>query len=445
MATRRPIPSEPAPSLDAALASLYRRNLHTIRLGLDVEQALCETLGRPQDAFLSIHVAGTNGKGSVCAMLASVLRAAGFRTGLYTSPHLLRFNERIRVDGAAIQDGDLLRLMDRVEAAAGRVVAGGERDATFFEFTTALAFEHFRERVVQVAVLETGMGGRLDATNVVTPVVSVITSIGLDHQQHLGDTLEDIAFEKAGIIKPGRPVILGEIEQGPAAVIRRAASERGSPLAEASRMVTVKRTAQSWAGQRITIETEDEAIARVSLPLLGAHQLGNVAVAVAALVRFRDETGLPVGEEAIREGLASVAWPGRAHVVESDPPLLVDGAHNPQAARVLAATLDEVRERRPVGLIAGFLADKDAAGCLRELARATKRVWIVPIHSDRALPVAQVAAAARAAGLDPIPCEDLRRALAEARVWARDHGGIVCVAGSLYLAGEALRELGVAV
>jgi dihydrofolate synthase/folylpolyglutamate synthase len=427
--------------LQQALSQLYRRNLHTVKLGLEVERALCEHLGRPQDQFLALHVAGTNGKGSVCAMLAAVLQAAGFRTGLYTSPHLVNFRERVRVNGAAIPDADLARLLARIELAAKAGVAAGHRDATFFEFTTALAFEYFREQRVQVAVLETGMGGRLDATNVVTPVVSVITSIGLDHQAYLGDTVEKIAAEKAGIIKEGRPVVCGALDAGPLAVIRRAAREAHAPLTIASEACTVKRTAQTLEGQRVVIETEDESVSRVRLPLLGEHQLGNCAVAMAALVRFRDETGLPVAEDAIRRGLGEVRWPARCQVVEREPPLIIDGAHNADAARVLADTLDDLRKRRPLGLVVSFLADKDAAAYLRAVAGSVKRCWIVPLQNERAMPVEQIAAAARAAGLDPTACPDLAQALAAARAWAAGLGGFVCVCGSLYLAGEALRLL----
>lgn len=432
----------PAGSLPSALAELYRRNLHVVKLGLDAERALLERLGHPQDAFLAIHVAGTNGKGSVCAMIASALRAAGFRTGLYTSPHLVRFNERVRVDGAEIADADLARLMQDVEREARACVEAGGRDVTFFEFTTALAFAHFREQRVQVAVLETGMGGRLDATNLVTPVVSVITSIGFDHQQYLGDTIEKIAAEKAGIIKEGRPVICGDLDPAALAVMRRIAGERGAPLALASQACAVRRKAQGLDGQRVAIETEDEAIGPLTLPLLGDHQLANCALAVAALTRLREETGLPLPAEAIRDGLAAVRWPARCHVVRKDPPVIVDGGHNPEAARALARTLEDLRDRRPLGLVVSFLADKDAVAFLRELGGQAQRCWVVPIHSERAMPVPDVCAAARTAGLSPAERPDLASALEEAGAWAREHGGTIAIAGSLYLAGEALVLLG---
>jgi folylpolyglutamate synthase/dihydrofolate synthase len=223
----------------------FQRSEFLLKHGLIETRALLEELGQPQEAFLSIHVAGTNGKGSVCAMLAAVLQAAGYRTGLYTSPHLIRFSERVRVQGEPITDLELARQIELVEDALARRCESGMRDATFFEFTTALAFSHFRDQKVQVAVIETGMGGRLDATNVITPVLSVITPIGLDHQQYLGKTVEAIAGEKAGIIKPGRPVVCAEMEVAAREVMGRTARLRGAPFVPVAESVQVKRVRQT--------------------------------------------------------------------------------------------------------------------------------------------------------------------------------------------------------
>lgn len=429
--------------LDQALRKLYRRNLHAVKLGLEETRALLEELGQPQDAFLSIHVAGTNGKGSVCAMLASVLQAAGYRTGLYTSPHLIRFNERVRVQGEPITDVELARQIELVEDALARRCEGGMRDATFFEFTTALAFSHFCDQKVQVAVIETGMGGRLDATNVLTPVLSVITPIGLDHQQYLGNTVEAIAAEKAGIIKPGRPVVCAEMDGAAREVIRKTARARGSPFVPVAESVQVKRVRQTLVGQRISVETPDEAIGPIILPLLGTHQLANVATTVTALLTFRDTCSLPVAAEAIKRGLAAVPWPARLQVVEHEPPVLVDGAHNPPAAMALARALHEVAPKQPVGLVSSFLSDKDAAGFLRELAGGVRKLWLVPLSNERAMSMADMLAAARAARISAEPVADLVAALVEAKAWAREQKGMVCVAGSLYLAGEALQYFGI--
>ncbi len=426
--------------MDKLLQRLYRRNLHTVKLGLDEMRALLAGLDNPQDAFLSIHVAGTNGKGSVCALLASVLQAAGFRTGLYTSPHLVRFNERVRINGEPLSDADLARGLKVVEKAAARLPEQGLRDVTFFEFTTALAFAAFREQKVQVVVVETGMGGRLDATNVVTPVVSVITPIGLDHMAYLGSTVEVIAGEKAGIIKSGRPVVMAAMDPKATLVLRRVARERGAPVIPAAESVQVRRSRQTLAGQRVVVETEDEAIGPVALPLLGSHQLANVATAVTALVAFREACHLPLAGEAIAKGLASVHWPARLQILEQDPPVILDGAHNPPAARILAESWHELFPRQPIGLVAGFLSDKDVAGCLREWTGSVKRVWLVRLSGERAMPMADMVVAARGVHLDALPMPDLASALADAKSWAAEQRGVVAIAGSLHLAGEVLKH-----
>ncbi|MCO5067452.1 MAG: bifunctional folylpolyglutamate synthase/dihydrofolate synthase [Kiritimatiellae bacterium] len=423
--------------VDALVSRLYQRNLHTIKLSLDVVAELLRELGNPQDAFLSIHIAGTNGKGSTSAMLASILKAAGFRVGLYTSPHLRRFNERVQVDGEPIRDGDLLRAMEAVELAAARVRKAGGRDVTFFEFTTALAFWWFRQCGVQVAVLETGMGGRLDATNVVTPIVSVITSIGLDHQAYLGDTLEEIAGEKAGIIKLGRPVVCGQLPEAALNVVREAARARAARLTVASEVCAVTRNSQTLEGQRLTIETASETIGRVTCPLLGRYQLINIAVAIAALQEFAAETSLPISEEAIREGLRHVVWPARLQILSRDPLILLDGAHNVEAMTNLRRTVEELSEGRPVGVLASFLADKNAVGCLRVLAPIARRCWLVPCDGARAMSQSALASAARQAEMDA-EVTTLKPALAAARAWAQEESGVVLIAGSFYLAGEVL-------
>ncbi len=423
--------------VNSILARLYRRNLHTIKLSLDVVSVLLKELQNPQDSFLSIHIAGTNGKGSTSAMLASILRAAGFRVGLYTSPHLRRFNERIQVDGEPIPDRALLPVMEEVEAAARRACGEAGRDATFFEFTTALAFCWFRQCGVQIAVLETGLGGRLDATNVVTPVVSVITSIGLDHQAYLGDTIEEIAAEKAGIIKPGRPVVCGQLPEAAMAVMRKTARAQSATLTVAADVCAVTRHSQTIDGQRLTIETPDETIGRVNCPLLGRHQLTNIAVSVATIQAFVNETHLPVSSDAIREGLNRVTWPARLQILSRDPLVLLDGAHNVEAMTSLCRAVQELCEERPVGVLASFLADKNAVGCLRILAPLVKRCWLVPCDGSRAMTTDALAAAAQQAGVEA-EIDTLEHALPAARSWASETDGLLLIAGSFYLAGAVL-------
>lgn len=421
------------------MARLCARPPHVIKLGLECITELLDRLGRPQAALPAIHVAGTNGKGSVCAMLDAVLRAAGLRVGLYTSPHLVRFNERIRVNGVPIDDAALAELLLAVEVAEGKGPGlPGGRAATFFEFTTALAFEHFRRMAVEIAVLETGLGGRLDATNVVTPLVSVITRLGMEHTALLGNTLEQIAGEKAGIIKPGRPVVYAGGEPEPLAVIQDIAGRLKAPLILAPETVAVRRMSQDIRGQKIALETASGAWPPARLPLIGRHQLENVAVAVAALEALQETTGIALAPEVVARGLESVGWPARCQLLEEDPPLLLDSAHNPQAAAALAGTLREVLAGRPLGLVFGLLADKDAAGFLGALAPLVRRGWVVPLPSERNMPLDRLRAAARAAGME-VGENTLADALAEARPWARREGGLVCVAGSLVLAGEVLK------
>ena len=427
----------PAQELQRFLEGLYRRAAHGIKLGLDVETGLLRELGDAQNDLVFLHVAGTNGKGSVCAMLDSVLRDAGVRVGLYTSPHLVKFNERIRVDGACITDEDLAELTRVVDEADRRQAAQSGREATFFEFTTALAMDYFRRRNAQVVVLETGLGGRLDATNVVTPMISLITRIGMEHTAYLGDTLGAIAGEKGGIIKPGVPVICGAMPEEARDVIQRMARERGAPLVFAEEACSVQRLRHDLDGQKIRLETANNTYAPVRLPLPGAHQLENVALSVAALEQLAQIRGVPIVPESIQQGLESVHWPGRLQVWQREPLVLLDVAHNPDAAKALAVELKDLLKKRPMGLVFALLSDKDLAGFLRPLAPLAQRGWAVPLRTERALPVEKLVAGAQAAGLPAVPA-DLPDAMKAAREWAAGEKGVLCVCGSLFLAGELM-------
>jgi dihydrofolate synthase/folylpolyglutamate synthase len=416
------------------LELLYRRSPHVMKLDLAPVRALLGQMGDPHRAYPCIHVAGTNGKGSVSAMLAAVLQRAGLRTGLYTSPHLVRFNERIRIDGAPITDADLESLVVDIDARAKSL---DQRDVTFFEFATAIAFEYFKRKAVDVAVVETGMGGRLDATNVVDPLVAVITSIGFDHTQHLGDTLEAIAAEKAGIIKPKRPVVCGALPDEARSVVERIAAERGANLAYAADEVSVRRIKQSLDGQRVKIETQDGASKPINLPLLGYHQLANCAV-VAAVIECLAKTSKDWNFSPENfQGLENTDWPARFQVLQPDPPVILDGAHNPEAARALAATYREVLKKKPAALVAGFLSDKDAAGFLAEVKHLVRKCWIVQPACDRAMKQRDALAMAAAAGLKP-EAAVLEDAVGAAKSWAAEEGGAVIITGSLYIAGEVL-------
>lgn len=422
------------------LESLYRRHTFGIKLGLHVEEALLRRLGNPEKSFVSIHVAGTNGKGSVCLLIESILRAAGYRTGLYTSPHLVRLNERMRVGGRDIRDADLLALLDDLAPHSEAVEKETGQTPTFFEYTTAAAFEHFRRSSVQAAVVEVGLGGRLDATNVVMPLVSVITSIGLEHTQYLGKDLESIAREKAGIVKPGRPVVCGCVPDEARRAIEAVCAARKAAFCAASQRVSVRVADERLDGQKVSVESSGASYGTMRLPLAGRHQAGNLATAIAAIEAASD-CGLPLPEGAIKAGVESAVWPGRFQVLSREPPVILDGAHNPSAAEALGDTLKRLLKGRPLALVIGMCVDKDVERFFSALGAQARRCWVVPLRTERSAPCELLMAAARRAGCDAVAA-DLEVALRDAAAWATEVGGAVCITGSLYLVGEvlALRE-----
>ena len=429
--------------LETQLEALFKRTTHGIKFGLEIEQALLDMLDNPHLKFPCVHVAGTNGKGSVCAMIESVLRAAGCRTGLYTSPHLVRVNERIKIDGTSIPDAGLQEALGRgVEADDTLVKQQGNRPSTFFELLTAMAFDYFKRSGIDIAVLETGMGGRLDATNVIVPVVSVITRLDIEHTAYLGDTLAEIAAEKCGIIKPGRPVITIEQDEEALAVIHRIAAERGCRLVLANESVTVRRISQSWAGQKIKIQTANADYPQALLPLLGRHQLENAMLAVAALECVAEECGVAMDAKAVVAGLESVQWPARCQLLSEKPVVLLDVAHNPNGARALAGCLKELKKKKNMGLVAGLLSDKDCKGFVKALAPLVKKCWAVPIQNERGMKLEDLVACFRSERLE-VKGGPLADALREAKGWALENDAVICIAGSLYLAGEVLQIEGV--
>ncbi|MBI4401995.1 MAG: bifunctional folylpolyglutamate synthase/dihydrofolate synthase [Nitrospirae bacterium] len=415
-------------SYSASLEFLYGLQKHGIRLGLDTIEALLDRLGRPQDRYRALHIGGTNGKGSTAAMAAAVVQAAGFRVGLYTSPHLVDFHERIRVNGVPISEESVAELTERVRRAMGLALA-----PTFFEATTAMALQYFADAGVEVAVVEVGMGGRLDATNVLAPLVSAITNVTLDHQEYLGSTVEAIAYEKAGIIKPGVPVVAGRLKPEAAAVIRWIAAERGAPLYHLGRDFTT--AVESLAG--FQYDGLQASYAGLSCPLPGAHQLDNAACALAML-ELAAARGLRVSEGSVRAGLRAVCWEGRLEVVERSPTLLLDGAHNLAAADAVASYLAEYRRDRPgarVVLVWGMMRDKDRDGFVRAVLPLADEVVVTQAAIPRAASVQELCAAlgerAGAAHVAPVAAD----ALARAR-WLATPDDLICVTGSLMLVGE---------
>jgi dihydrofolate synthase / folylpolyglutamate synthase len=386
-----------------------------MRFGLERMERALSALGHPGRELPVLHVAGTNGKGSTCAMAAEALRRAGYRVGLYTSPHLISFNERVQVNGLPIADGELAERIEEIRRACPWHEQGDESERiTYFEFATLVALQHFQRQRLDAAVVEVGLGGRFDATNVVVPRVVAITRIGLDHMQLLGDTLDAIAREKAGIFKRGVPAVVAHAQPPEAMLaLREEAQRRGAPFHVSAAGVPGP------------------------LSLRGPHQQGNAALAAAAL-RLLDGSGLRVGEESIAQGLAEARWPGRLEEVGG---VILDGAHNPDGAAALATSLQVLYPGRPVELVFGVLADKDHRGMLAALAPAVRRLHLVAPRSPRAREPASYREVAAAL----VAVVDEHGSCAEAIECARRAAGadgVVCVGGSLYLVGEAEQLLG---
>jgi len=386
----------------AAIDWLFGTQYRGVKLGLENVRTLLKALGEPQSALRFIHVAGTNGKGSVCAMVDSICRSAGIKTGLFTSPHLVRFSERIQINGLPIDDSDFVRGIQRI-----RALIDEDRHPTFFEITTALAFDYFRSQGVDLVVLETGLGGRLDATNVVHPLVSVLTSIDMDHQKWLGNTLGEIAAEKAGIIKPGVPVVSGPQFGEVRTVLEQIATASSAPLSYA--------------------ETPVEGL---FIGLAGSHQRLNAAIAVKAI----QETRIPMDPQSLKEGLANVYWPGRFQRVTER--IVLDGAHNPAATKCVVETWRECGGPQKATIIFGGLLDKDLQGMIAILSTLAARFLIVPIRSQRAASPAEIGPFVPQ-HLSATRCASAREALDLALRFKEQ----ILVTGSLFLVGETLAIL----
>ncbi len=421
--------------LQSAIEALY--GLERRRSDFRVEDVarLLDDLGRPQDRFAAVHVAGTNGKGSVCALVERVLREAGVRTGLFTSPHLVDFRERIRIGGRWPGESELeqrLAAIQSLEAARGR---------TFFEITTALGFDAFARGGVEWAVVEVGLGGRLDATNVLSPKVTAITSVGLDHTEMLGETLDLVAREKAGITKPGVPLVAGALPPTAEAAARAVAAGAGAPwIAAADRARVLDVRTHAW-GSECVVDVDPWGTLQLSLPLRGAHQVSNLVVALAVLSALA-EARVALPGEAVRRGIAAARWPGRLEPCPSEPRLWWDGAHNPEGIARLAATWYRgLRLPPPDAIVFATSHDKDALamlGSLRALA-PDARLFVTRTRNARAQSVEELGARARSLGWEPIERDGTGAALREALASVAGH---VLLAGSLFAVGEAMREMG---
>ena len=405
-----------------ALSYLFSLEQFGIKFGLDNIRALLARLGNPQNAFTSIHIAGTNGKGSVTAMIDTVLRRAGHTSARFTSPHLVDLSERFVVNGAPADAAEMRRAAGEIRRTIEDAIADGTIAAkpTFFEATTAMAFDMFRRAGVEFGVIEVGLGGRLDSTNVVAPTVTAITSIDFDHQQYLGDTLAAIAAEKAGIIKPGVPVVVGALARDASDVIERIARERGAAVIRADE------TGRDYGSIR--------------LGLRGEHQKANARVAIGVLEAL-ERTGVTIGSDAIVDGLAEVRWPGRLEhrQLSGGREIVLDAAHNPAGARALASYLRTLGGPKPT-LVFAAMKDKDLDGMLAVLLPAFGRVVVTKPGTPRAGDPAELASRIRA--IAPALPIDVVDAPADALKSALQHPELVVVAGSIFLLGDIMPGLG---
>lgn len=408
-----------------------------IKLGLERMEAMLERLGNPHRDLRFVHVAGTNGKGSTCAYLASVLERAGYRVGLYTSPYLSGFGDRMRIGGLNITDDALDALVDRVKPIIEDVSVTEHGRPTEFEVITLLAILFYAGERVDFVVWETGLGGRLDATNVVTPLLSLITNVGRDHEAILGQGLARIAAEKAGIIKSGIPVLTSA--KGVALdVIERTANEQGAPCEVAGRDFTADRLTYGLEGQSFDWSGMAEHHAGLRIRMLGPHQIENAALAVAACVRLR-LLGYAISDEALRAGLESTAWPGRLEIVSQSPLTLLDGAHNPEGATALAAAVRELLPHRRLIFVIGILADKAIPDVLAPLAELADHVIVTRPDIARAAQTSDVAdvVLALAPTIPVETAETVATALQRAAELAAGEQDSVICTGSLYMISEA--------
>jgi dihydrofolate synthase/folylpolyglutamate synthase len=409
--------------VDQAIAYLKQLPHTEVKPGLERIQALLERVGNPHERLQAVHIGGTNGKGSVAVMIASVLQRAGYRVGLYTSPHLISYCERIQINGAPIAEDEFAHIADELMPIADAMAD----KPTQFEFMTALAFLYFLRQKIDIAVIEVGLGGRFDATNVITPMVSVLTNVELDHTDLLGETLEQIAWEKAGIAKRGVPLVTGERKPNALEVIARECAAVGAPLIPARQRA--RRTDFTWEYQEFEVWGEG----KVRMKLLGGYQRENLNVALEALEVLRQSLKIP--HEALVRGLEQASWPGRFEVVQREPYIILDGAHNPHAARALREDVRRYRERYALhksALLFGVLRDKAYQTMAEILFPDFDEIVLVKPDSPRALEPRALLSWAPAAKI----CDTISEGLDVARASGAE---LICVTGSLYVIGATKR------
>ena len=416
----------PKETYNSCLQTMYALRRFGIILGLDTINGILSALGNPQDDFNSIHVAGTNGKGSVASALSAILHESGYRVGLYTSPHLVRFNERICINNHQISNSDVVKSYQAVKR-----VHHGNRNPTFFEFATAMALYAFSRQKVDWAVIETGMGGRYDATNIITPAISIITNVSMEHRDYLGSSLAQIAREKAGIIKQATPVVTAVKQKQARSVVQEAARKKSAPLFMLGKDFAVR---QHQAGH-FSYYGFENTWHHLKTPLLGHFQVQNAALALAASELLSKDCP-SISDESIKQGLANTRWPGRLEIVSDNPLVILDGAHNLIAARNLARFLADNLTKRRITLVIGILDDKPYGPMLKSLLPRCSRVIVTRAKTSRALDPQRLYTAAQKiisdVSIAPHVADAFRQAVETA---ASDE--VVCVAGSLYVVGEA--------
>lgn len=451
-------------SYSECLKEMFALGRFGIKLELDTVASILKRLGSPEKRFRSIHIAGTNGKGSTASYIASILRSSGFKVGLYTSPHLIKFNERFSINGNMVSDDDVVESFLAVKKADT-----GERRATFFEISTAMAFYLFAREDVEWAVIETGMGGRLDATNVLEPAVAVISNLSIEHTEYLGDTLEEIAAEKGGIIKPHTPLVTGVRQPSALKVLKEIAEERSASVYQYGKEFTItdatevnrsetlsnaddKEVSPRRTGTNFTYKGINSTWSGMEITLPGPHQIQNSALALAACELLMEQNGGRITEESIRAGLAATTWPGRLEYILRKPLVLIDGAHNLDAAENLGRYLQRYHGQREydnlkcpsssgLTMVIGILSDKPYKEMLAHMLPAAGRVIFTRAKTDRSIdPEILKDFATTITDGQTVVIEDVGEAVRYA-IERASEDECICIAGSLYVAGEARAEI----
>ncbi len=425
---------------EEAIEYLYDLKIYGMSLGLERIEYLLKVLGSPHKDLKAIHVAGTNGKGSVCAFLSSILYSAGYKIGLFTSPHLVSFEERIQVNGEKISKDKVGSLVERIKPIAESMSKSGEFEhPTFFEIVTAMAFSHFSEEEVDYAVMEVGLGGRLDATNVLTPLISVITTIALDHTHVLGKELDEVAREKVGIVKSGIPVVTGVEDDKIFALIKKTCEEKECDVYSSKEHGAYNLKEANLEYQTFDIEVNGKRYNNLKIPLLGDHQIKNALITAMTLYVLNNK-GIIINETNLRKGFETTKWPGRLEIFREKPTIILDCAHNPAGMRALRSALQGLFKGKNVTLIIGIMRDKDIPGIIKEIAIAVDNIIITKPKFERASEPDIIEGEAKKycknVMIKPKVEDAVKYAIKKASM-----NDVICITGSIFNVGEAMTAL----